>query len=285
MWLLWAAWVKANVFAAATYAVTAALILAPMLWELTLRFKVLPASTTAGVLGAFVVGASALAWKGNLLPVIWVANVTAAFTALVLLVATHDLAPFIAALLIMAVASEFAADHNRWLRLRFLVAPTADLAVWILIYIFSLPESARAEYGAVQNALLFTLPSALFLIYGASVTFRTTWLGQRITLFEIAQMLITFLLAAFSWLWFAPMARPNVRDSLPGFRGRLLLDSVHPLRSIARATQLLRVFHLECRPLPGRQFLLSAAAGAAVGIKRGRNCCHCRGRPDGSPLA
>src|ERR1019366_3711045 len=41
MWLLWAARVPANTpFASVAYAVTSALILAPMLWELTLRFKV-----------------------------------------------------------------------------------------------------------------------------------------------------------------------------------------------------------------------------------------------------
>ena len=211
MWLLWAARVPANIpFASTAWAVTSALILAPMLWELTLRFKVLPASVTAGVLTAFVAGASALAWKRNLAPVLWVANVTAVFTALALMIATHDLAPFVSALLIMALASESAADRNRWLRLRFLVAPAADLAVWILIYIDSLPESSRSEYAAVQSAVLLTLPSALFLIYGASVTWRTTVLRQRITIFEIVQTVIAFLLAAFGWLWFGPAVRAGL---------------------------------------------------------------------------
>jgi hypothetical protein len=208
MWLLWAARVPANTsFASVAYAVTSALILAPMLWELTLRFKVLPASAAAGVLIAFVAGASALAWKRNLAPVVWIANIAAAFTALALMIAAHDLVPFIAALLIMALASEFAADRNRWLRLRFLVAPAADLAVWILIYIDSLPENVRLDYAPVRMAALLTLPSVLFLIYGASVTFRTAWLRQRITIFEIVQTVIAFLLAAFSWFWFEPADR------------------------------------------------------------------------------
>jgi hypothetical protein len=208
MWLLWAARVPANTpFASVAYAVTSALILAPMLWELTLRFKVLPAAATAGVLIAFVAGASALAWRRNLTPVVWIANIAAAFTALALMIAAHDLAPFIAALLIMALASEFAAGRNRWLRLRFLVAPAVDLAVWILIYIDSLPENVRLDYAPVQIAALLTLPSVLFLIYGASVSFRTTWLRQRITIFEIVQTIIAFLLAAFSWFWFEPADR------------------------------------------------------------------------------
>jgi hypothetical protein len=208
MWLLWAARVPANtLFASVAYAVTSALILAPMLWELTLRFKVLPAAATAGVLIAFAAGASALAWKRNLARVVWIANIAGVCTALVLMIATHDLAPFISALLIMAVVSEFAANRNRWPRLRFLVAPAADLAVWILIYIYSLPETARVDYGPVQIAALLTLPSVLFLIYGASVTFRTAWLRQRITIFEIVQTVIAFLLAALSWFWFEPADR------------------------------------------------------------------------------
>ncbi len=208
MWLLWAARVPANnPFASAAYAVTSALILTPMLWELTLSFKVLPASVTAGVLIAFMVGAAALAWRRNLAPVLWIASFTAVLTALALLIATHNMAPFIAAILIMAVVSEFAAGRKRWLRLRFLMAPAADFAVWIPIYIYSLPESARVDYAPLQSAVLLTLPSVLFLIYGAGITFRTTWLRQRITIFEIAQTVITFLLAAFSWFWFEPADR------------------------------------------------------------------------------
>ncbi len=211
MWLLWAARVPATVpFASVAYAVTSGLILSPMLWELTLRFKVLPGWVTAGVLIAFVASASALAWKRNLTPVLGIANITAAFTALALLIATHDLEPFISALLIMAVISEFAADRKRWLSLRFLVAPAADLAVWIPIYIYSLPQSSRLDYAPVQSALLLALPSVLFLIYGANVTFRTTWLRQRITIFEIVQTVIAFLLAAFSLLELGPAVRASL---------------------------------------------------------------------------
>jgi hypothetical protein len=211
MWLLWAARVSANSpFASVAYAVTSGLILSPMLWELTLRFKVLPGWVTAGVLIAFVASASALAWKRNLTPVLWIANITAVFTALALLIATHDLEPFISALLIMAVISEFAAHRKRWLGLRFLVAPAADLAVWIPIYIYSLPQSSRLDYTPIQSALLLTLPSVLFLIYGASVTFRTTWLRQQITIFEIVQTVIAFLLAAFSLLELGPVVRTTL---------------------------------------------------------------------------
>ncbi len=203
MWLVWAARVPAEErFASAVYATTAALILAPMLWELTLRFEVLPTSAAAGVLGVFVIAAYALAWKRSLATIVWVANVAAVLTTLGLLIATRDLVPFVSALLLMALASEVAAACNRWRNLRPLVATAADLAIWILLYIYSRPEGIPSEYKDVATPVLLALGCILFLIYGASVTFRTTRLRQRITVFEIAQNVIAFLLAAFSILRF-----------------------------------------------------------------------------------
>jgi hypothetical protein len=199
MWLVWASRVPAEARLASTaYAATAALILAPMLWELTLVFKVLSAFVTAGILVAFVVAASALAWKRGLVSIVWVAYGTAVLTAMALFIATHDLVPFLCALLFMALISEVAGSRSHWLSLRPLVAVAADLAVGILIYIYSSPESVRTEYRSVEAAVLLTLGSLLFVIYGASIAFRTIRLHQRITIFEIGQSVIAFLLAAFS---------------------------------------------------------------------------------------
>lgn len=199
MWLVWASRVPAEArFASTAYAATAALILAPMLWELTLVFKVLSAFATAGILVAFVATAFALAWKRSLVAIVWVAYGTAVVTAIALLVATHDLIPFLCALLFMALISEIAAAGSRWLSLRPLVAGAADLAVGILIYIYSSPESVRTDYRSVGTTVILTLGAVLFVIYGASVALRTIRLHQRITIFEIGQTVIAFLLAAFS---------------------------------------------------------------------------------------
>ena len=203
MWLVWAARLPAEArFASTVYAITAALILAPMLWELTLRFEVLPTLATAGVLGAFVIAAYVLAWKHSLTSVVWVANAAAVVTTLALLIATHDLVPFISTLLLMALASEVAADRGHWLGLRPLVGAAADLAVWILLYIYSRPEGIPSEYKNIATPVLLALGCILFLIYGASTVFRTLRLRQRISVFEIGQAVIAFLLAAFSVLRF-----------------------------------------------------------------------------------
>ena len=207
MWLVWAARVAAKShFASTVYATTAALILAPMLWELTLRFGVLPSSATAAVLGVFVLTAYALAWKRGLLSVVWVVNLAAVFTALALLIATHDLVPFISALLLMALASEAAAGRKHWLRIRPVVAAASDLAIWVLLYIYSRPEGIPSEYKNIAPPALLALGCILFLIYGANAVFRTARLRLRISAFEIGQTAIAFLLAAFSLLHFGASA-------------------------------------------------------------------------------
>src|SRR5208282_4155526 len=210
-WLVWAARVRAEAhFVRAAYATTAALILAPMLWELTLRFEVLPPSVTAGVLSVFVVTAYALAWKRSLASVVWVTNVAAVLTTLALLIATHDLVPFVSALLLMALASEAAAGFNHWVRLRPLVAAAADIGTWILLYIYSRPDGIPSDYKNVAMPVLLALGCILFLIYGASVVFRTTRLRQKIRVFEIGQTVIAFLLAAFGVLRFGASAGVTV---------------------------------------------------------------------------
>ena len=207
MWLVWAARVPpVPRFATTVYATTAALILAPMLWELTLRFEVLPASATAAILGAFVLAAYALAWKRNLTSIVCVANLAAVLTTLALLIATHDLVPFTSTLLLMALASELAASRNRWLALRPLLAVAADLAIWILLYIYSRPDGIPSEYKNLASPELLALGCILFLIYGVSAAFRTTRLRQKIGVFEIGQSSLAFLLAAFSVLHFGASA-------------------------------------------------------------------------------
>ena len=210
LWLVWATRVPAGAwFASITYACTSALILAPMLWELTLRFNVMPAAVTAGVLGVFVIAASALAWKRNVASVFWIANLTAAAVALTLSIATHELEPFIAALLLMVLIGEYAAGRSRELGVRSMVALSADLSVWALIYIYNSPADTRPDYPAIGTAALLAPGFVLFLIYGTSMIFKTVVSRKTIAVFETVQTMIAFLLAACGWLYFGPAGGGN----------------------------------------------------------------------------
>ncbi|MGA3011495.1 MAG: hypothetical protein ABSD72_14655 [Terracidiphilus sp.] len=205
MWLVAAARVREDEwFSSTIYTCTSALILAPMLWELTLRFKLLPAPATAFILSIFVIAATALAWKKNQAPVFWVANLTATVAALALAVGKHELIPFIAALLLMALVSEYAAIRNHQRSVRSVTSLAADAGIWALVFIYASPQSARMDYPALSATGLILPGCLLFLIYGASVAVRTLRLGQEISIFETGQAMVAFLLAASSVLYFEP---------------------------------------------------------------------------------
>ncbi|MGB8260127.1 MAG: hypothetical protein WCE75_07240, partial [Terracidiphilus sp.] len=96
LWLVAAARTRPQAWAAsAIYASTSGLILAPMLWELTLSFRVLSPWAAGVILAGYALAACALGWKRNLPAVFWVANVTAAAGSLALLVATRQPEPFV----------------------------------------------------------------------------------------------------------------------------------------------------------------------------------------------
>jgi len=210
-WLVWATRAPVGAWlASTTYACTSALILAPMLWELTLRFNVLPAEVTAAVLAAFVCAASALAWKRNLASVVWVANVAAAMVAVALSIATHKLTPFIATLLLMSILSEYASIRRHGLGVRTLVAVAADVSIWALIFIYSSPPNTRTDYPLLGMAALLAPGFALFAIYGVSVGIKTAVLQQQINVFDAIQIMIAFLLAALSLLYLGQQSSATV---------------------------------------------------------------------------
>ncbi|HTU51579.1 MAG TPA: hypothetical protein VMF56_13370 [Acidobacteriaceae bacterium] len=203
MWLVAATRVKTEApFASIAYAGTSVVILIPMLWELTLRFAMFPAAMAAAVLAAFVVASFFLAWKCHFAAVTWVTTAACSTAALIMAVATHDLAPFIVAILVMALASEYAAVRNRSFAIRIWIAISADIAVCALIYIASRPADSRMDYKPISEWLLLTLGPMLLLLYAASATAQTMLRSRRITFFEALQTFIAFLLACWSMLLF-----------------------------------------------------------------------------------
>jgi hypothetical protein len=204
-WLVWASraqsrdWLRGTVFAC-----TSALILAPMLWELMLRFNVLTSPVTAAVVTGFVVAASALAWKRELAPVLWVANLTAGALALGLAIASREMVPFVCVLLVMVLIGEYGALRGRDSSVRIAVSLAADAAVWALIFIYSSAESTRASYPPLGTLRLVAPGVILFLIVGTSVVLGTVLARRQITVFETFQTMAAFLLAACSFLYFGP---------------------------------------------------------------------------------
>jgi hypothetical protein len=198
LWMFWAVRSHAaNRFASATYGITAALILAPLLWESTVRFQVLSPAFAALVLVAFVVLALALAWRRNLQMIPWIATLSTVITAVALIIATGELAPLTAALLAVALATEFAACMEHRLSLRAVPAIAANFAIWLLIDVMTSSGGVPEGYRSISPATITLLCLILFGIYGGSIAVRTLFLRRPITIFEIGQGVLAFLLAAF----------------------------------------------------------------------------------------
>ncbi len=168
LWLVAAARIPAEAwFASTVYAATSAMILAPMLWELTLSFKVLSTPGAAAILGVFAIAATALAWKQDRSPVYWVVNATAAVAALALSVATHDLLPFLGTILLMALIAEIAAGREHHRSLRLLAAAAADLAVLGAdLHLCQPAERAPGISAAGRRPINFARLSALLDLCG-----------------------------------------------------------------------------------------------------------------------
>jgi len=197
LWLVWASRVRSGRrIASAIYACTSALILAPMLWELTLRFKVLPAAAAAAVVSIFALGALALSWQRDLKPVLRVACIASAALALALATASHHFLPFVAGLLVVSAACELVPGCDRVPEARALIAAAADAAIWILIYIYFAGPSSG--FPPLSRGVLLAPGIAIFILFAASVSVRTLLRAQEITAFETIQTIVAFLLAAVS---------------------------------------------------------------------------------------
>jgi len=197
LWMIWAARIRpANRFACVIYAVTSALILAPMLAESSLRFHVLPDNLAAATLAAFVVMSLVLAWPQKQQFIPWVATLVGVFTAPVLLIGNQVVVPFAIALLVMALATEAAFCLGHRLSLRAVPALAADLSVLLLAYVMVLAGDAARGYPPVSTAMIVALSVAPLAIYGSSIAVRAFALRQKITFFDVVQGIVALLLAA-----------------------------------------------------------------------------------------
>ncbi len=136
----------------------------------------------------------------------WIAQSVAAITAVALALATHDVLPFVSALLLALLVIECARARGYAQPVWPLIALVTDAAIWGMIFIYSGPQNARAEYPELGVAALVFPACLLFAINATSVAVRTILQKHKITVFEIVQVMIAFGLAISSVLFFAPNA-------------------------------------------------------------------------------
>lgn len=196
--ILWL-WVAARLPAERKLAITvngltSVLILAPLLWEATIRFHAISSRTTAATIAAFFLIGQALSWRKNLTVIFGIASVFSALIAMALLIATNDLLPFTLSLLVIAGGVEFAAYRDRAPGPRWLVAAMADLAVVIFSALISRKEGLPEGYVSASLPSALIAQGLLLIIYVASIGSRTLVYHRLFTSVEIAQMAFAFLI-------------------------------------------------------------------------------------------
>ncbi len=241
LWLFIAARAPAEArLARAAYTANSAVILAPMLWELAIRFKVLPATAIAGALAAYEVTAFFLAWKPDREIVLRIGNAAVAALGLALAIATHETLPFLAVLILTAALCEYRSAAGMGRSLRMIVALSADAALWLLVYIYSSPQNTRGDYPAIGMVALLAPGALLFLLYASAITSKTIFKTQKIAVFETAQTTTAFLLAAVALIELGPASSKTILGAIclalaaAGYAGTLtLLSRNAPWRNIA----------------------------------------------------
>lgn len=185
-----------NAFAGTAYGVTAALILAPLLWEATVRFHALPPAATAAILVAFLVLSSVLAWSKISAAVTTVTTLSTLIAAIALMVQTGDLVPFALALLGIACVIEASAAKGHAQNMRVPAAIAADFGIWLLLYVMTRPNGLPEHYKPVTVAACVALGALLFALYATAIVWRTVAVRQTVGIFEIVQSVAVFVLAA-----------------------------------------------------------------------------------------
>lgn len=184
------------------WAGTSAAILLPMVWELALRFRILPDALAASVLSLYVVVAAGLGWNRHFEEIGWITAGSTSIASLALAIAVHDFVPFIVTLLVIAWVGELAVFRQRELQVRLLVAAVADVALFALIWVYSGPVSSRTLYPGVSPLFLLMAAPLFLFLYAGSISTRIALRGRGISVFETGQTLIVFVLACWSFLDF-----------------------------------------------------------------------------------
>jgi hypothetical protein len=154
------------------------------------------------VLAGFAALASLLAARRP--AVVAVAHTSTAAVALALAIAAHSLLPFLAVLLLLTALDESAVLRGHPTRAHLPVAIAADIGLWALIYIYMGPPATRMDYLALDVVAMLLPGFGFFAIVATATVLRTLVQHRPVTVFEILQTTIAFLLAASALLALGP---------------------------------------------------------------------------------
>jgi hypothetical protein len=198
-WLLYARRVAADRFASTTYAATSALIFAPMLWELVLKFNLLSPETAALVLALYAALATALTWGKAAATVdslaCSISDLTAIALAIGLAFATQHPAAFFLVLALLAAKSECFNLLNRPNPLRWLHALALDFTLWAMLFIY-VSTTQHTDYAPLDSWLLIVFSFIPLILYIIGAVISSAIRGASIQILAIAQLAVAFALTS-----------------------------------------------------------------------------------------
>ncbi len=243
--------------AAIMYGLTSVLVMAPLVWEATVRFQAISTWAAAGTLAAFTLLGLAISWRRNLTQIAWIATLAGIVTAAALLMATHDVLPFTCVFLAVAAAVEVSACFEHWLKERFLVAVMLDLSVLLVTWLASREHGLPEGYAPIPGWTVFALQAALLAVYLASAMVRTLWRNLTFTNLEVFQCAVAFAIGVGGGLR-ASGGRTGVAMAFAAFT---LVSGV--------ASYLVSFTFLEKRGEHGRNFHIYSTFGLLLSIAGG----------------
>lgn len=189
------AWLVASVripadrrLSAAFEGITASCIIAPLLWETTVRFHTLSPAASASALSLFMILGQMAAWRRDHSALAGITALAGSATAVVLIMATSNPLPFAIALAAAAAAIEYGACRDRALAWRWIAALAVDFCAFLLVFLVTRPHGMPEGYAPIPAPGLITLLTGSAVIYMSSTAVRTALRGLPITWFELLQV-------------------------------------------------------------------------------------------------
>ncbi|UWZ85928.1 hypothetical protein [Occallatibacter riparius] len=201
-------------FSGGLYAATSVLILAPMLWEMCLRFQAMSPLLAAGVLAIYlatVLIAGRNSYKGPAFSPLFAGS---AATALALCIGTRSMLPFIAILLAMTLFVEVQRIRSGALAVAPFVLLAMDAAIFALLVIYRMPAAGRLEYPVLSPAAVLAAPLLLLLMEATATAVHTCYQRQRMGIFDAFQLMAVFGMFAAGVFWMVAELAPSAIGSL-----------------------------------------------------------------------
>jgi hypothetical protein len=174
------------------HGVTASLIMAPMLYEMTVRFHLISVREASVAIVFFAAFGLAVAWRKSSSPLAWIVTLASLAITTALFSEMHDLPAWVVTVLSISAAVEVCACRDHWLGLRWVAALAADLAVLMLTVIATRGAAADQVVQSPALWLTLTLQFGLLTIYLMSTVDRTLLRHLQVSRFEIGQAVAAF---------------------------------------------------------------------------------------------